>query len=277
MSLALTLCFSHPAFPAPRVVSMSPAATEVLFSLGLEDKLIGVTRFCPLPEGSEIPRVADILGIDLETLLTMSPDLVVLSDMGAQLSGRIERMGIAVFVMRDENLAALRSSIEELARLCGAPSKGIALSDSIKAAEDEAAHLTKSLPRPRVAVVVDRDSESGRSLYVAGRASFYDEIIALAGGVNAFEMGGVNYPRLSAEGMLVLDPDVIIDIIGSHAVRQAGGLTGPERWRGSSLRAVRDGAVHVISGDYALRPGPNVMRLIRDFTSFIHPEVVSPN
>ncbi|MDR1649332.1 MAG: helical backbone metal receptor [Synergistaceae bacterium] len=264
---------------AERIVSMSPAATEILFSLSLGDRLIGVTRFCDYPpEANKIPRVADMLDISLETLLDLTPDLVVLVDLNASLRERIERLGIATFVLRQETLGELCDSIEELGRVCSVPEKGKTEADSLRGALAEADKLTAGLGRPRVAVAVDRDITDPviRSLYIAGKESFYDEMIRLAGGRNAFETWGVTYPKMSAEGLIGLDPDVIIDLVGDHRIDE--GVTQEDlkaQWRSvPELKALKEGRIHLLMGNYALRPGPRVVRALFEFMGFIHPELL---
>jgi iron complex transport system substrate-binding protein len=273
---------SSPERVAVRILSMSPAATEILFSLSLGDRLVGVTRFCDYPpEAEKIPRVADMLDINLETLLDLNPDLLVLVDLNAALQERAERLGIPAFVLSQDTLMNLCDSIEALGRACSIPERGEEMARSMREAFFRVKGLTEGAPRPRVAVAVDRDLTDPvlRSLYIAGRESFYDELIEFAGGRNAFEIGGVTYPKLSAEGLLALDPDIVIDIVGDH--RFAGDVTPEDltaQWKSlPELKAVREGKVYLLTGNHALRPGPRVVEAICDFLGFIHPEISLPD
>ncbi|GHV35309.1 hypothetical protein FACS1894187_07750 [Synergistales bacterium] len=260
---------------------MSPAATEVLFSLGAGGSLVGVTRFCDYPPDvfqKKIPRLTDMLDVSPEMLLTMAPNLVVLDNLNFNLKERIESLGIDVFVLRSDTIPTLCDSIEGLGGVLGAREKGAVLAASIRGELDSIRLLTESLPRPRVAVVVDRDLTDPliHSLYIAGRESFYDELINLAGGENAFTMTGVTYPRMSAEGLLTLDPDVIIDIVGSHAGSKLNGGAIQNQWKTlPELKAVKNGRVYLVWGDEALRPGPRLLGVLRRFASCVHPELTS--
>ncbi len=280
LCLVPILSMAVPVFAAApmRIISMSPAATEILFALSLGDRLIGVTRFCDYPpEVARIPRVAGLLDINLETLLTLAPDLVVLVDLNEALKESIGRLGIAAFTLRQETLKELCDSIEGLAGACGVADRGQALADSMRADFRRAEALTASLPHPRVLVAVDRDISDPviRSLYAAGQESFYNELIRLAGGRNAFEAGGVTYPRLTPEGLLGLDPDVVIDIVGDHGLKEGLDLDFVRnQWKSlPDLKAVRENRVCLLAGNYALHPGPRLVRVLEDFVRFIHPEV----
>ena len=137
--------------------------------------------------------------------------------------------------------------------------------------------LTAPLSRPRVIVAVDRDITDPviRSIYIAGRESFYDELIRLAGGRNAFETGGVTYPKLTPEGLLGLDLDIVIDIVGDHGLREGVGIEHVrDQWKSlPDLKAVKENRVFLLTGNYALHPGPRLVRVLYDFLGFIHPEV----
>ena len=266
---------------AAKILSMSPAGTETLFALSLGDRLVGATPFCDYPpEALKLPRVASIMDLNLETLLTLSPDLVVLDDMNAFLKDRIEQMNIPTFVLHHKSLTALCDSIEELGSACGGEGAGVELADAMRGAMREAAELTKGRARPRVVVAVNRDvtDPSIRTLYIAGRGSVYDEMLRLAGGENAFETEGVAYPRLSAEGLLALDPDVIIDLTGDHGFQMdlvSGDIVA--QWSSlPGLRALKEGRVYVRFGTDALHPGPRLVGIVRQFASFLHPELSRP-
>ena len=263
-----------------RILSMSPAATEVLFALGLGDQVIGVTQYCDYPpEALSKPRVATLLDVNLETLLSLSPDLVVLVDLNESLKERIERLGVRTFTLWHRSLGELCDSIEGLGAACGVPEQGRGLAWAMRDAMREAQERTKGLHRPRVAVAVDRDVTDPviRSIYIAGRASVYDEMIRLAGGVNAFETEGVAYPRLSAEGFLGLDPDVIIDLVGDHSFQK--GLISEDiraQWNSlPGLRAFKEGRIYIRFGNDALHPGPRLLSILRQFVAFIHPELAA--
>ncbi|GHS95524.1 ABC transporter substrate-binding protein [Synergistales bacterium] len=256
-----------------------------MFSLGAGDALVGVTRFCDYPPDvfqKEIPRLTNMLDVSPEMLLTVAPDLVVLDNLNFNLKDRIENLGIDVFVLRSDNIPTLCDSIEGLGSVLNLRERGSEIASSIRSELERIRLLTNGLPRPRVAIAVDRDVKDPliHSLYIAGRESFYDELINLSGGENAFNMAGVTYPRMSAEGLLALDPDVIIDIVGSHAGYElnSGAIQSAiqNQWKSlPELKAVRGARVYLVQGDEALRPGPRIIGVLRRFAIFIHPELAS--
>ncbi|MEE8325601.1 MAG: ABC transporter substrate-binding protein, partial [candidate division NC10 bacterium] len=125
---------------------------------------------------------------------------------------------------------------------------------------------------PRVLVAVGRSHEPGASgeIYVSGRDGFYDDLIRLAGGQNAYGDETLKFPALSAEGIVQLDPDVIIEMIPD---------LGPEmdmegllaRWHDiPGLQATRSGRVHILGGDHVVVPGPRFVTLLEEMAALIH-------
>lgn len=281
VSIIAALLFASLSFAAERVptriVSMSPAGTEILFALGLDDRLLGVTRYCDYPpEAAQLPQLSSMTEVNLETLLRLDTELVVMEDINSGLGGQIEKLGIPVLVLHHNSLAELRASIEAVGKVCGASERAEALSRAIGEDIERIKKATAPLKRPKVLVAVDRDiaDASIRSLYVAGSRSFYNELVEIAGGTNVLEES-LPYARLSSEGLLSLQPDVIIDIVGDHGF--AKGVTREQverQWQTvPELNALSSGRIHVLMENAALRPGPRIARLTEIFASFIHPEL----
>lgn len=213
---SLALAGSEP----KRILSMSPAGTEVLFALGLGDRVVGITKYCDYPpEAMTIPRLSTMTEVSLETLLREAVDLVVMEDINSGLELQIEKLGLPVLVMRHSSIEELIASAEALGYACGVGERAYAFRQTLQKQTDVLRVSIAALPRPRVLVVVDQDISDAviRSIYVAGKRSFYDELIEIAGGVNALTED-LSYVRLSSEGILTLQPDVIINIVGEHGL-----------------------------------------------------------
>jgi len=127
-----------------------------------------------------------------------------------------------------------------------------------------------------VLVSVGRNAGTGAMgpVYVAGPKTYYDELVALAGGENAYRGAAIAYPELSSEGIIRLDPDIIIDIIPDLSQRGVSEQAALGDWKALwDARAVKRGRVHLIAADYAAVPGPRFIRTLEDMARLIHPEV----
>jgi iron complex transport system substrate-binding protein len=124
--------------------------------------------------------------------------------------------------------------------------------------------------------VVDRTAGTGRitTVWAAGPSTFYHELLALAGGSNAIENGFVVYPEVSAEGLLGIDPDVILEVTAELETRGLDRQRLRMDWDSlSTLRAVGSGRIYVLDQEYMVIPGPRVARIVEQFAHALHPDV----
>jgi iron complex transport system substrate-binding protein len=263
--------------PPMRIVSLAPSVTEVLFALDLGDRVVGVTRYCDNPpEARRLPRVGGYLDLSYEAVLGLDPDLVIGIQDHREAFERLTQLGVATLRVDQHDVEGILASIERIAGACGVPERGRRLVAGIEDRLALVADRTRGLPRPRALVVVGRDAGTGelRSVWVAGRSTFYDDVLRLAGGVNAAGPSAAAYPELSREGLLHIDPDIIVDLLADLEQRDLDAETALADWSGLSiLRAVRSRRLHVLEHEYAVIPGPRVAELVESFARLLHPEV----
>ena len=224
-----------PAHPH-RVVSLSPAVTEIVFALGADSLLVGRTDFCTYPaEARAIPSIGGISNLNVERILSLEPDLVISGSMvSRKATDQMDRMGTPmVCVIEKPRFEALYDNIAVIGRLVGRSREADSLTGQIR---QECARLTDEMDnrgeRPKVYYVVGFGAGGN---FTAGGNTFINDIIHLAGGQNiAEEVQGWNY---SLEALVKEDPDYIIvrredsaAFVGMHPYNQ--------------LRAVKEG--HVI-------------------------------
>jgi len=275
LALALVLGASFAAVvfaggpPPQRIVSLTPVITETLFALGAGDQVVGVTRFCNYPpEAKKRAVVGGIIDIDLEAVLTLRPDLVVGEEEQTVL-GTLRGLGLRVLPVRCQNLQDLFSAFTAIGREVGREAEAQALVASIRGRFAQVAEALKGEPRPRVLVVVGRTP----SVVAAGRGTYLDELVSLAGATNVVGDSERPYTILSMETVLVRRPEVIVECSGSmvgkdftEEARQAW-----SRW--PTLPAVSSGRVFVSTSDALLRPGPRVGEALEELVRYFHPDV----
>lgn len=241
--------------PAPpqRIVSLAPSVTELLFALGLGDRVVGVTRWCDYPEAAKaLPRVGD-LNLSEERIALLRPDLIVGdSFLERPFLDRLDRLGWPVLAIGPQRVGEVAEALEFLARAAGVPEAGRREAERFRerlarlAAAGEA-NVARAGGRTRVFVLLDPDQ-----LYTAGPGTFLDELIRLAGGRNIAGQAKVPWPVLSEEALLLSDPQVIIVTYFPASV-----VLGRSRWQGIS--AVRAGKVYQVDPDLLSRPGPRLL------------------
>jgi iron complex transport system substrate-binding protein len=259
-----------------RIVSLAPSVTEILFGLGLGDRVVGVTRFCDFPAAARaLPQVGGYLDLDYEGIVALEPDLVIAIQDHDQARRRLEQLGLATLQVNQQSLAGILGSIRSIAEACGEAERGRQMAADIEREVRRIADRTRGLEALRTLVVVGRDAGTGsvKSVWVAGRATFYHELLEIAGGVNVSPASAVAYPELSREGLYQLDPDVILDLMADLDARHLDQATAVADWRSlSELRAVRSRRVHVLAQELMVVPGPRIAELVELFARALHPE-----
>jgi len=257
-----------------RIVSMAPSLTETLLALDLEDRVVGVTRYCPRVDGAI--SVGGYFDPSYETILSLDPDLVIVMQSHDELHRRLGDLGLDTLRVDQHDVDGILASVEAIAGRCGAGRRGRDLVEGLQAALDDVSAAVAGLPRPRVLVVVGREPGGGRvgTLWAAANDTFYDDVIRLAGGVNALSITPIRYPELSLEGLIAVDADVVLDVVADGGLRGISVDEAAADWLElGDLRAVQDGRVHVLIDDFVVIPGPRIVDTVRTFAEYLHPEL----
>lgn len=240
------------AAPPHRVVSLAPSLTEIVFLLGRDRFLVGVTRFCNVPAAaSALPKIGGVSDPDVERIVALSPDLVLCTTDGnpREKVRALEEMGIPCFAVAPQDLDAVFAAIERLGVLLGAADRGRAEAGALRRRAQRARSSSLDAEKPDVLFVV-----STAPIIAAGEGTFMDELVRLAGGRNAAARFSGRYPRFSVEELVAARPDVIF-VAGMAGVERFS----PEVTRWKEIPAFRDGAVITLDGDLVTRPGPRLV------------------
>lgn len=281
------LALTAPAGAYPkRIVSMSPVGTEILYALGQGKNVVGVTDFCDYPpEARKKPKVGGFATVSLEKLVAMKADLLVLADLQLGFRNDLDRLKIPYVFIMQKDLASVYKSIEETGRLCGAEKNAAALVAKIKSDEAAVCAKVKGLPKKSVVLCVSRElsDQTVNIFYAAGKDTFYNELLEMAGGINAVPPSRAEYPKISSEGLMTMDPEVIIDIVGErtfyHSMEKVdlnkvfNKTYMKKQWlNGPRVRATQSGRVTILDGTMYLRPGPRLGQVLLAFAKALHPE-----
>lgn len=245
-----------PAMPdnPQRIVSLAPGITETLFALGLGNRVVGVTSFCQWPpEATHMPKVAGFRELNLEAIARTKPDLVILPDDMAHFVPQIENMGLAAITFEGRTLNGFLADVKRLGEICHvepAAKKLVSAFNKALAAANAAGKI-----KPTVLFAIMSPDECGRpitELTFIGADGFYNELIEVAGGKNAYQ-GSSPYPRMSAEAILSLNPDVIVaaapDWTNISSLKENWEKIGP-------LQAVKNGQLLLLTDPGHTIPGP---------------------
>jgi iron complex transport system substrate-binding protein len=260
-----------------RIVSTAPSITETLYALGLGDRVVGVTTFCHYPpEAAKKPKIGNYLRPDIETILSLRPDLVITERSGIRQADRLPSLKLKVLEVDDGTIPGIYDSIRRIGDATGMPGAAVALSAKIRAGLDNIRKRTAALPRRSVMFVVGRAPGRLEDIIVTGKGSYLNDVMAVAGCDNAFRDAVAAYPKITTEEVLGRNPDVIVDMgemsetIGVTDVRKRSVVSLWGRY--PKLTAVRARRVYAVASDIYVVPGPRVVEAAHAFARMAHPE-----
>jgi iron complex transport system substrate-binding protein len=265
VALATCVALAAPRQPVARIVSTLPSGTEMLFALGLGDRVVGVSAFCRYPpQVRSLPSVGSVLHPDFERILTLRPDLVVIPDRIPELADRLAAAQVPFVAIAMTTLSDVSSSMRRIGAAAGVEPHARAVVAGIEARLQQVRLRAVARPRPRVLLILGRDPGALTGIVAAGAGSYLDDLVTLAGGDNVVSrVSSLPYPKVSLESILGLDPEVIIDTVDMSAIdwnREQRNIEGQKLWqRFSTLSAVRAGRVHAAESDALVTPGPRVV------------------
>lgn len=258
------------------IVSLAPSITEILFALGLEDRIAGVTRYCDFPPAALTkPVVGGYYDPNYESIVTLCPDLVIMLNGHEGPRHYLSELGLNTLMVNHKGIAGILDSIKVIGEACGVGTKAESIVHDLRLRMKRVRQKTEGLSRPRVIISVEKNMESStlKDVCISGREKFYNEMITLAGGVNAYE-GDVAFPIVSREGIVQMNPEVIIEIIQVVDEKHSGRATTPNEWADlSQVNAVRKDHIYAIAEDYAVIPGPRFILILEKMARLIHPEM----
>lgn len=253
----------------PRIVSLSPAATEALCAVGCCDRIVLRDGWSDTPPA--VLRVPAVEGFapSAEAILAIAPDLVVGHFPPPGLHAALAAAGVRVIALAPVTLSEVSASLVALADACGQPAAGRALRRRFDG--EVAAVRARLAGVAPVRVFYEMDAGDPGRPFTLGRGTFGHAVLEAAGGANVFADAGAAWFQVSAESVLAADPDVIVladaDVTDHpQSVRDIGERPG---WR--ALRAVQTGRVVAVQTALLSRPGPRLPAGLRALARALHP------
>ncbi len=267
---------NYSATPLPnqvdRIISMAPNLTEILFALGLGDKIVGVTLDSDYPpEATKKPKAGTFWQPNIEAAIAAKPDLVITLGFTQQrnLAERLKRIGYKSLTLNIEKVSELFEAIRIIGTYTGKQSEANKLVGDISEKLDKLSALVGTKAKIRVLWVVQREP-----LRVAGRDTFINELIELAGGENAIGPTLHQYPPIGAEQVIACNPDVIIEPAMNPKNLAGQQSSALEYWlRFKNIPAVTNKRIYVIDGDTVSRLGPRLYEGTETIARCLRPEL----
>jgi len=255
-----------------RIVSLAPNLTEIAFALGAGDKIVGVTKYDDHPPAVEkLPRVGGFVDPSLEGILALEPDLVVCvpNPGGRDRMDVLARMGVAVLVLPSYSLQDIFVVVEKMGQVLDRERRASELVESMKSEIKRVKARIGGKKRPRVLLVYGH-----KPLVAAGKGSFANTLLTIAGGNNVLGDSSVRYPTVPAETVIGLQPQVVIDASASGTGSELDRQEARKFWnRWKVIPAVKNDRVYVFDSALWFRPGPRIVEGLERLSLLLHPEL----
>jgi iron complex transport system substrate-binding protein len=255
-----------------RIVSLTPSNTEILFALGLGDRVVGVTDYCDYPpEAKTKTSIGGFYTPDLEKIISLSPDLVLAEvNHEAEVVPQLENYGIPVIVLKPSTLNEALAGIALVGEVTGNREEAVSLVESLTARIKIIDEKIKDLPeseKPTVFYLTWHDP-----LISVGSGNIGDDLITRAGGINIFHSLD-SFPTVSLEEIINADPEVIIAGVGMGTGGDAPLEFALDEPRLADVSARVNNRIYSISIDLIGRFGPRIVDALEDLFAYIHPEL----
>lgn len=252
-----------------RIISMAPNLTEILYTMGLGERLAAVSSDSDFPEAAErLPKVGSFWQPDLEAIVARRPSLVVTLGFGqqTQAADKLRSMGIETLTVNIESIDGLMEAIGQIGEAAGEPEAAAQLIEQLRGEIAAIREQYAGRDKPRVLWVIQRDP-----LRAAGQETFITEMLEIVGALNALGPTLHQYPPIDAEQVLAARPEVIIEPVeepGVDALAEARAFYN--RYKG--MPAVRDGRIYLVEADLVSRLGPRLVEGLRLIAERVWPE-----
>ena len=249
-----------------RIISLSPSNTEILYALGAENEIVGVTSYCDYPPAAlSKEKIGSFYNPDIEKVISLKPDIVFAnSTLQAEAIRQLRRAGVAVMPVHTENMEELYVSIKSIASVIRREKEGAKLSGEMDAYRDEAKSILSKYEKRKNVFIEVWD----RPILTVGSESYLNALIKEAGGNNLAEAIKQDYFSWDIEKIYAANPDVYLRLRGTDMGSTADVLPGKLK----ELDAVKNGHVVTVFGDWIVRPGPRSFAALPTLIKAIYEE-----
>jgi iron complex transport system substrate-binding protein len=255
-----------------RILSLAPNVTEILFAMGMGDRVVGRSNYCTVPaEALKVPAVGDTLSINLEKVISLKPTLALVVTKRPEVAATLEGVGIRTVMLKCDTMPELMETIQAIGRETQAGEASATLMAWIRENLEATRRRVEGRTRPKVLFAFPMTVGSAQMM-VAGRGMFVDGLISVAGGENAYP-AAAEWPTVTPAKVIEMAPDVVI-------INAVGGDAAPDRvqaiqraWQQwATVPAVRKARVHILTAPFLTIPGPRVGMAAECLADLIHPD-----
>ncbi len=250
-----------------RIITLSPALTDLVFALGSGEDIVAVTANAHYPrEAEKLPKVGDYFGVSLEKIVALSPTLVLLQRNNSALTEKLRRLGIEAMPVRLGSLADIRHAITKIAERLGRKTRGKVLRQKIAHAM---ASLHGIVEGKKILIVFGNYAKLDKAIYASGNDLYFADIIRASGNQNAVTSHFDKQPVLTYESLLAADPDIIYILTHQKETSEAALAKMRRPWLKLPVKAAKYGTIYLNTDPAATIPSQRIITFIKDFRKIL--------
>lgn len=263
----------EPGAAPARIVSLVPAASEILFEIGAGPRVAGVGSYDRVPDAFRgLPRVGGLLDPNVERILSMKPDLVIVYANQSALIERLSRARIRLYSYRDRALSDVAQTVRALGARVGLAASASAAATGMERRLAAVQAAVSKRAHPRTLLVFGREPGALRQIRASGGFGFLHDLLEIAGGVDVMRDVPRESVEMSTEMVLTRAPEVIIELRYGQSTHSEAEADQKRVWSAlASLPAVRTGRIYLLTGDEFVVPGPRLALVAERFAQVLHP------
>lgn len=254
-----------------KVVSLAPAFTDIVIDLNKGKTLKGVTDFCRLPPKlkDKVTRIGSAINPSYEEIIKIQPDLVLLYKENKKVISFLESNDINYEAYNHKNIKDIFNTVVEISSEFNIKQKGKKLVENAREKLHSLKEKTKNYKLKSVLVIIGRQLNGFENIYIAGNNEFITQILGYLHLRNAYG-GNINYPRVSLEGIIKMNPDIIIEVL-PNLVRKYGVKKIKDDWKKIKyLSAVKNKNIYVMGKEFRIIPSLDIVNIAKRFYEMIY-------
>jgi len=255
-----------------RIISLSPATTEILFAVGAGDQVVGVTNCCDFPPEAKTRNIVggySVKTISIETILSLEPDIVFSGGSYHQtVIDALMQAGIIVYAVDAESFEEVYGVIEAIGSLTGHQAETEERINYMKGLESQITQVSALIPEEKWISVFWEIWDN--PFMTVGPGAAMGQVITKAGGINIFQDVEKDYPAVNVEEIIVRNPDVIIGPDNHEEALTSGNIIKRTGW--DMINAVKEGRIYILDGNITSRPGPRMVNALGLVSRALYPE-----
>ena len=250
-----------------RIIALSPALNELVYTLGSGDKMVGNTTYCDFPkEAQKLTRVGGYFEPSLERILALKPTMVLLEENNIKLTHTLEQLHISTHVFSVRTLPQIQKTIHRLGEILKQQAKASHVLADINTHLDL---LKGILHDKRILIVIGAPTSLEKQIFVVGQNLYFDDIITHSGNINAFSSMRVGQPILNMENIIATQADIVIVLAPYMKEKHLSKETLIAPWLKLPITAAKTKHIYVVGEHYAGITSDRLVYFLRDFKRFL--------